>query len=163
MEHPGVAGEGHLATKKKDLEGEAGVAFSIQDILGSRNSGRKKKPDQPPIMPPFFPPPLPPTHLPLFHPLPPIFPFLPFAFNSETRRSSSPAQKKVRATFNQCFCGNFSALTLKIKFSKMLVLPLLINMLWQQWLLKSKFSNIFCFSDSNILQQGADANTWGPI
>ena len=95
MEHPGVAGEGNLATKKKDLEGEAGVAFSIQDILGSRNSGRKKKSDQPPIIPPFFPPPLPPTHLPLFHPIPPIFPFLPFNYHSQTYQSSPPVQKKV--------------------------------------------------------------------
>ena len=95
MEHPGVAGEGNLATKKKDLEGEAGGAFSIRDILGSRNSGRKKKSDQPPIIPPFFPPPLPPTHLPLFHPIPPIFPFLPFNYHSQTYQSSPPVQKKV--------------------------------------------------------------------
>ena len=93
MEHPGVAGEGDLATKKKDLE--AGGTFSIRDILGSGNSGRKKKPDQPPIMPPFLPPPLPPTHLPLFHPIPPIFPFLPFNYNSQTYQSSPPVQKKV--------------------------------------------------------------------
>ena len=97
MEHPGVAGEANLATKKKDLEREreAGGAFSIRDILGSRNSGRKKKPDEPPIMPPILPPPLPPTHLPLFHPIPPIFPFLPFNYNSQTYQSSPPVQKKV--------------------------------------------------------------------
>ena len=104
----GNSGDGNLATKKES-EGERQTgAFSIEDILGGcrKDSGRRGEvlptlsPFRPPPLPSHLPPPLP-SHLPLFHSLPPIFPFLPFAFNSDTRRSSSPAQREVGATFNQ--------------------------------------------------------------
>ena len=96
------AGDGNPATKK-ELEGERQAgAFSIEEILGSCRKESGRRGEVLPTLSPFLPPPLPshlppppPTHLPPFYPLPPIFPFLPFAFNSETRRSSSPAQKKV--------------------------------------------------------------------
>ena len=95
MEQLGIAGDGFKA-KKKEFEageGEAGQAadgaFSIKHILGrSKDCGRRRE------VPPFLPPPLP-SHLPLFQAFPPIFPFLPFTYNSVTRRLSPPAQKKV--------------------------------------------------------------------
>ena len=95
MEHLGIAGDGFKATKKEieEGEGEAGQpadgAFSIKHILGRRKDfGRRRE------VPSFLPPPLP-SHLPLFQALPPIFPFLPFTYNSVTRTSSPPAHKKV--------------------------------------------------------------------
>ena len=94
IRYVGNAGGGNQATKK-ELEGERQAgAFSIEDILGGcrKNSGRREFLPAPSS--PFLPPPLS-VRLPLFHSLPPIFPFLPFAYSSETRRPSPPAQKKV--------------------------------------------------------------------
>ena len=103
IRYVGNAGEEGNQTTKKESEGERQTgAFSIEDILGGCRKESGRRGEVLPTLSPFLPPPLPshlppplPSHLPLFHSLPPIFPFLPFAFNSDTRRSSSPAQKKV--------------------------------------------------------------------
>lgn len=88
----GNAGDEENPSAKKESEGGRQTgAFSIEDILGGCRKDSGSRREFLPTLPPF---------LPLFHSLPPIFPFLPFAFNSDTRRPALPAQKKVEATFS---------------------------------------------------------------